>query len=111
MSEKTRNIHTPLMTCLEKMLDAEFKIYQFHWQATSNGLIEINIPELGLLEHVLSIMGFPEDNSASYESENYNHPDCFCRDWLYEKWSEVTEGVISVEEYIAWAQIEARSFN
>jgi len=113
MKKKHHLIPNTLMLSLEKMLEAEWRISKFERAASSTGVVELEVPALGLFDHVLSIIGFPEDNTTTVGSDEipwHEHPECFCRDWLSDKWvDEVLEDRMTIQEYIAWAQSELHS--
>ena len=111
MKPHPTNINSPLMQCLEKMLEAELKMSQFEAAANATGVVSVETPDLGLFDHVLTTMGFPEDNTTSFSDDGeipwHEHPECFCRDWLSDKWvDDVLRGDMTIPEYIAWAQCE-----
>ena len=95
------------MDSIEKMLEAELKINQFDHALMETGLVEFHLPELGLLDHVYDLIGFPEDNYC----DRYRIPKTFCRDWLYDRWLNVVAGKITVKNYIAWLQKEVKEIS
>lgn len=104
-------IDSPLIKCLVAMLETELDQHNAQKELDANSYIKLELPELGLIDKVLSIVGLPEDNSLEYtevfDNQSGDLTGCFCRDAFFFKWGEVEDGKMTIREFIKWIIAES----
>jgi hypothetical protein len=91
-----------LMRCIEAMVDAEMTLSRLEADAEATRHLKVEFQGIDLLDQALTAAGFPEDNTAEFEAAgDRDHPDVYCRDWLYVAFLEHVEKRKTAKEYLA----------